>query len=79
MSRACGRLLHAILSLAGEPPRPLALCVCCLNLQLCYVCFTSLSCMQEPPQPTKSAKAKLGQPTVKPQDSVSSCLHVLHN
>lgn len=28
--------------------------------------------MQEPPQPTKSAKAKLGQPTIKPQDSVSS-------
>ena len=49
-----------------------------MTLQLRYVIFTSLCCVQEPPQPTKLAKAKLGQPTVKPQDSVSSCLHVLH-
>ena len=58
---------------------PLALFARCLDLQLCCVCFTGLSCLQEPPQPTKSAKAKLGQPTIKPQDSVSSCLHVLHD
>ena len=58
---------------------PLALFARCLDLQLCCVRFTGLSCLQEPPQPTKSAKAKLGQPTIKPQDSVSSCLHVLHD
>ena len=62
-----------------SPPMSLAICICCLDLQCCYICFTSLCCMQEPPQPTKSAKAKLGQPTVKPQDSVSSCLHALHD
>ena len=55
-----------------SPPMSLAACACCVDFQVCYVCVTSLSSMQEPPQPTKSAKAKLGQPTIKPQDSVRS-------